>query len=82
MEAVSKEDLDRIEGKLDLLLSSSVKPTKILLTSKDVLNEYGLSEHILRNARNNEGLNYVVLTGKQIMYKREVLELWLKERTV
>ncbi len=80
MEGATKEDINRIEGKIDKLLSDANRPSKLLLNSNDVFKEYGLSDYILRNARKNEGLTYLVITGREILYKREDIEKWLETR--
>lgn len=74
-------DLERIERKIEEMALRSVKPA--ILTIKDVAGEYKLSPHVQREARRSVDypLEYIV-TGKDILYRREAVEAYLDSLTV
>jgi hypothetical protein len=76
------EGIERIENKLDKLIEGQTLANKILLTTEEVGQLFGISGHILRNARKVHHLKHVVIDNKKIMYRCEDLEELINKCTI
>lgn len=87
MELATKDDIIQLETEInrkfkqlsELILSNNSKT--ILLSIKDVAEEYNQSAYIQRLARRSGHLNYV--SGrKEIQYQRTDVEHWISSRKI